>query len=62
MNKRELKVLLDLYKDYCGAMHSEYDFPGDPWSSARNGEEAARAAEALLREKGFTGPLEDHVL
>lgn len=43
-------ALRELYDAYCAQMHSEYDYPGNPWTPDRDGDKAAlMARDALIQ-------------
>jgi hypothetical protein len=49
---RKLREALEvLYAAYCYQMHSEYDFPGSPWTPDRDKDTAAASARAALKEE-----------
>lgn len=48
-----LEALRSLFDAYCGAMRSEFDFPGRPWTPERDNDVAAIAArDALAKATG----------
>jgi hypothetical protein len=48
---RKLREALELlYAAYCDQMHSEYDFPGNPWTPERDDDTAALTARAAIKE------------
>lgn len=45
-----LAALTSLYKAYCSAMSSEFDFPGNPWTPERDNDAAALSARAAIQK------------